>query len=315
MTTDSTVLVHAYSEVRTKESEDEDVTSIVGAHLNPDELKQIQYDIRVIRESSASIHITKSVIQNRNELLKSIIGLADLHFSGRIQEPGMFSSVAFELSLKTLNLLASFRSFLEHQDTYFKHIYGRKSAELSDYKSFVKSLADNNGLYNLFYGLRNFAQHVDMPPLGFSVSANRPEAVSVDVYLIRDQLLMPTAQWSDEMKYFIRNLDKHISIWPIIEQWDYVFWNIARKVEFYRVIPAVESATRVCAIRKQKKIDGTGMIGLWDKPQNRDEDCSLSINIMWIDEIAAEEIIHISEYQGQEYKSQMDDCLNNEDVE
>jgi hypothetical protein len=62
-----------------------------------------------------------------------------------------------------LNLLSSFRTFIDHSERRIIKSSGKDSSVYKSFKSITKELYDNRFEYRFLYKLRNYAQHFNLP--------------------------------------------------------------------------------------------------------------------------------------------------------
>lgn len=223
---------------------------------------------------------------NRDELLELMVEIG----AAFLRDPQAFNDGLDEpmakLSCKLLNLCASFRSYLEHQETHLKKKLGRSSPDWIAWRSFLTEVEGENRYYALVYGLRNYIQHVDMPPLHLSLHSDNAEEVTLSVDLVTESLLVPTAQWSAEIRDFIKSHGTRISLWNALKGWDEAFRQILdRSIEF-RIRPARSAAELILSLRNRYDVPDYGMIGIGPEPALKD-DGGITINVSWIEERAS----------------------------
>lgn len=291
-------LAHAYSQ-NNPEDQTEEPSNIfqLVADLSETERDGIKTDLSEVQKACAALHIGRAVTSNRNKFLEFLVktGMRFLNDPKAFNDG--FDATQFEMSRRLMNLCASFRAYLEHQETYFKRELGRKSPEFASWASLLKAVEQDNSSYALLYGLRNYIQHVDMPPLAMSVSSTDRESVSLSLDLMRKDLLTPTAQWSDEMRKYLSSCGEKISVWEVLEGWDEAFRAIQRKNVEFRIFPARPAAMRILNIRQQLNIPPFGMIGMMPIPTKK-ADGGISLSIEWIEEGKARTIIRVCDSLG-----------------
>ena len=274
----------------------ESLTNIdIRQRLSTVEKEAIFSDQATIRNAISSLHIGSAVMNNRNFLIESLINLGSSFLHGDYDQENFSFSHAFDISHKLLNLLASFRAYIEHQRTHFIREHGRSSNTTKGWTDFIASISASNPQYSLFLGLRNFIQHVDMPPLGFKMHSSDPDSISLNVYLIKQKLLDPNAQWSPEQRAFIAASDGQISLWNLLEAWDHEFRRILRENERIRVLPARDAAINLLSIRQRYSIPDSGRIALAPIDETNISKESFSISLQWIEEKEAGELLRICE--------------------
>ncbi|TCA01216.1 MULTISPECIES: hypothetical protein [Rhizobium] len=286
-------LFHAYSRHEPNQTSEPPVNVFNAmALLSSTERNEIDEASKIVRAAHSSLHIARAVITNRDDLLDLIVKIGATFlddpqaFSDGLNEP------LAELSCKILNLCASFRSYLEHQETHLKKQIGRSSPAWIAWRSFLTQIERDNKYYALIYGLRNYIQHVDMPPLHLSLHSGRAEEVTLSVDLMAESLLIPTAQWSSEMRDFINSYGARISLWEALKGWDQAFRLILEKGTEFRIRPARSAAEFILNVRCRYNVPDYGMLGIALEPAPKD-DGSITINISWVEERAAAALVEL----------------------
>lgn len=206
-------LFHAYSKREPDQTSEPPVNVFNAiALLSATERSELDEASRMVRAAHSSLHIARAVMNNRDELLELIVEIG----ASFLDDPQVFNDgldePITELSCKLLNLCASFRSYLEHQETHLKKQLGRSSPDWIAWRSFITQIECDNRYYSLIYGLRNYIQHVDMPPLHLDLHSDSAEEVTLSVDLVAESLVIPTAQWSPVMRHFIKSHGARISL-------------------------------------------------------------------------------------------------------
>lgn len=286
-------LFHAYSKREPDQTSEPPINVFNAiALLSEAERSEIDDASRAVRRAHSSLHIATAVVTNRDDLLDIIVNIgASFLDNPKLFNHGLNDPIA-AISCKVLNLCASFRSYLEHQETHLKKQLGRSSGEWLAWRSFISKIENENQYYSLVYGLRNYIQHVDMPPLHFNLHSENPEEVSLSVDLVAEDLLIPTAQWSKEMRDFIKSHGARISLWEALKGWDAAFHQILEKSTEFRVRPARSAAELILGLRRRYDVPDYGMIGVAPELAPKD-DGSITISINWIEERASASLIEL----------------------
>lgn len=286
-------LVHAYSKFDPKTSIDE-LSSVFNVAAQIDELRreEIILDTSAIQEACSALHVGQAVLSNRDEFLEFIFGIGLRFLNDPKSFNDGFDQDILEISRRLLNLCASFRSYLEHQETFLKRENGRNSVDYQSWRDFLATIENSNKSYALIYGLRNYIQHVDMPPLAISVHSDDRESVTLSLELIRTDLLNPSAQWSSNMRSYLRSVDGNISLYEALEGWDRAFRSILRRNQNLRVLPARGAAERILSLRESYGLPGYGMVGITPMLARPPSD-SLTLTITWIEEQKARTVLEI----------------------
>ena len=95
-----------------------------------------------------------------------------------------------------LNLLSSFRSYLDHMDKKLSNRFGKNSQLRSNFKQYCSEEYDGNFSYRFLYGIRNYAQHRGFPinhiNLGQRPSSSDPNRAEyyLNIHISRNEILM-----------------------------------------------------------------------------------------------------------------------------
>ncbi|MCD1635991.1 hypothetical protein K7H91_19715 [Martelella mediterranea] len=283
-------LVHAYS-IREHNNGMEEIENSINfvAELSYIESEELETDIRQVNSAASSLHIVRAVVANRDDLLEEFVNIGNTYLKAQGSYTISFDRGMAEISRKLLNLCASFRSYLEHQETHLKTELGRDSEGWINWRSFIGEVERKNRSYELIYGLRNYIQHVDMPPLAIELFADSPGEVSISVKLKKDKLLARGAQWSAQMRRYINSFDEGISLWRTLDEWNEAFQQIQIRGTELRIRPAGLSAKRILTLRERFGVPTGGQIGIALSPVGP-IDGEMKLSLRWIDELAAEDL-------------------------
>lgn len=99
-----------------------------------------------------------------------------------------------EVNSEILKYLASFRSFLDHWETYVNRLFGKESQEFKDFKKATGIEFDKYFSYRFIYELRNYTLHCDMPVSNVRAKLDENDIKSIDISVDREKLLS-TFKW------------------------------------------------------------------------------------------------------------------------
>lgn len=283
-------LFHVYS-AQEAEPSTEQRTNVFNAIavLSSAEKDEIVSASRTVYRAHAALHIARAVTANLDDVLDVIVEFGEAYLRDANVYNDGFDDLLAELSRKLLNLCASFRSYLEHQETNLKRL-GRSSPDWIAWRTFLSQIERDNKYYALIYGLRNYIQHVDMPPLHLNLHSENREEVTLSVDLVTGSLLIPTAQWSADMREFISTSGKFISLWEALKGWEAAFKQILHKNTDFRIQPARLPAEFILALRAKYGVPDYGMVGIAAEPVP-EANGEISIAITWIEESIAASVI------------------------
>ncbi len=109
-------------------------------------------------------------VMNLGDLQKYITAL-DLYLRNNrvliLDEPDF---IALNINRLLLNYIFSFRTYIDHLETFLKRQFGGSSQEVKDFKKLTGNFYDNHFEYRFVYKLRNYAQHCGLPMDYFSIN-------------------------------------------------------------------------------------------------------------------------------------------------
>jgi hypothetical protein len=139
---------------------------------------------------------------NSNELLKSITD-----FETKLIDKNLLIMADDVEKLNTnrllLNYLFSFRTYIDHLETFVKRTYGKNSDQTKEFKAITNKLYFENFAYKFFYNLRNYAQHCGLPIDIFEIQSS----ISNDKYSVKiiigfnvENLITKFDDWREPLK-------------------------------------------------------------------------------------------------------------------
>ena len=269
----------------------EPVTTILMLNkLSTQELSELKEKLKDIEFYDVGVGLYYSVQMNLHQLLETYIIIAKQYLESRTMDGEDVQMTGLSLSRLLLNLLSMFKSFIDHGHAALKRRFGENSIEVSEWKNRQSLEYDKSSAYRLFCNLRNYSQHVGMPPLSFSFSENSgQDGVSIEIYFDRDKLLSSYSKWSKDAKADLKNGTGLISLLSAIDEWSACFRNLARWIMDIRRQQAVPSAELITSIRKNFSIGDEGRIALMPIPANAANE--IEFRFQWMPETQALNVI------------------------
>ncbi|MNJ38312.1 hypothetical protein D3C77_331560 [compost metagenome] len=204
---------------------------------------------------------------NMQELIASVFEFAKSYLELGHMEDDILSAASFNFSRLTLNLLGMFKSFLDHGHAALVRRFGEQSEEVTSWKAAQSEQYDQSMAYRFFYNLRNYAQHVGMPPLHFSLNHDaEKEGVEVVLEFHRSELLASYNRWSKDAKADLIGGEEHIHMLPLLDDWSHCFHRLVTHIQSVRRGACLASANMIVALRSEFKIPGEGTIVLMPEP-------------------------------------------------
>jgi hypothetical protein len=209
---------------------------------------------------------------NMAELLKAVLDFAKGYLDEGYMSESVMSSASFDFSRLTLNLLSMFKSFLDHGKAALTRRFGEDSHQLRSWEKAQNVEYDASSAYRLFNNLRNYAQHVGMPPLHFSLQESvEKEGVEIVLEFYRDELLSTYSRWSRDAKLDLVNGADRIFLLPNLDEWSRCFHRLVKIIQTIRRDEVFGSAELISQIRQVHKIPDHGEIILMPEPEASDD--------------------------------------------
>jgi hypothetical protein len=125
--------------------------------------------------------------------------------------------IQLKLSRIILELMSTFKTFIDHWETSLKREYGKDSAPINSFKAATKKEYDHHFAYRFIYELRNYTQHVNLPSLNFHSSINDKNIVETHIYLNKYDLLKNYTKWKPVIKQDFTSLPENFDFIPLID--------------------------------------------------------------------------------------------------
>jgi len=137
---------------------------------------QLKNDCRTIHESYTQFVVFKYLQLNLKDYLKFINKSTKIITNEIDVRKLMNPHFILEVNKLVLNLLSSFKFFIDNGETFIKRTYGKQSMESHNYSNFLSSQYDNLFGYRFLYKLRNYSIHLGFPIEYLSYeNINRPK--------------------------------------------------------------------------------------------------------------------------------------------
>jgi|SRR5664280_704071 len=209
-------------------------------------------DNRAVSNYRDSMNLVQSVWLNVQDFTKSVVLYSSQFLQTKSLDPSQLDEIALNFSLQLLNTLSMFRSLLDHSNTALSRDFGKDSKQLCTWERAKSDHYDSSFEYRFFFKLRNYAQHVRMPPLGISFSASAGEkAISFRLDFVRDALLEERESWNKQLISDLMSRPERIPVFECLDNWSRAFWSISKVLLDLRRFAAMESAERILSYRRR----------------------------------------------------------------
>ena len=158
---------------------------------------ELREDCNLLTDYYRTKQLVEAVIFNINEYHESVSRSIKLHAKSKAVGDDKLSNEIRRIPYHILNILGTFRAFLDHTNYSLSKKYGDKSSEIKQWEEMQSRLYDTVFAYRFIYKLRNYCQHVGMPPLQiktYKSAENRSQ--KYHLLLDRDSLLEERSVWN-----------------------------------------------------------------------------------------------------------------------
>lgn len=191
-------------------------------NINQETFDEIQLDSEIIKVAYTQFVIFKNLQMNGNEYSEFLEKISDLHIGTVDIKKAHSQELLFLANRVILNLLSSFKFFLENGEVHLKRKYGKDSVESKEYSELTSKEFDNVFAYRFLIKLRNYSLHLGFPLQGLELKAEKnietplkttgSLQLSIDLDLIKkEKSLLGKIVYDD-----IKNLEEDIDLKPLI---------------------------------------------------------------------------------------------------
>lgn len=244
-------VVHTYQQADRQQEENAGGLALnIAAKVPCGDVDQFELDHKLLREFGTAEKLIQCVSINVDDLSNAIGAFGEAFLNQRTTSPKQLDEVDLHISRSLMNIMSSFRSFLDHADTYLTPKFGSPSSELIAWKTLQASEYDERFAYRFLYKLRNYVQHEGMPPLSisFSSSANT-ENVTMRIDLDRDRLLEARKTFKTRVVADLEEQPPLIPVYELMQDWVGCFQRLANAYLLGRACDAAEAARRILSLR------------------------------------------------------------------
>jgi len=169
-----------------------------------------------------------------------------------------FSVQFLDLNRLILNLLSSIRTYLDHTETRLKRTFGEASEEFKLFKKLTSECFDNHFAYRFLSKLRNFSQHCGLPTGSLSITDTK-EGHSLNLSLVRDDLLNDFDSWGSIVKPELQRQDDNFDIIPLLEKKAELLKDINEKISSSLLAKLTNQGNHLFELIKETQVKGKGI--------------------------------------------------------
>lgn len=213
---------------------------------------ELREDCNLLTDYYRTKQLVEAVIFNINEYHESVSRSIKLHAKSKAVGDDKLSNEIRRIPYHILNILGTFRAFLDHTNYSLSKKYGDKSSEIKQWEEMQSRLYDTVFAYRFIYKLRNYCQHVGMPPLQiktYKSAENRSQ--KYHLLLDRDSLLEERSVWNKTLITDLKERPEDIRLSEIVELWTLSFRDLANYLLKFKRNYVLKSAQNIVAISDQ----------------------------------------------------------------
>lgn len=228
------------------------LVKVSGENINPqmkisqEDLERIDQAKHEIFEFNREYQLLDYVNENHNSFLRELQNKINGHYnSGEVLTPFIYDEFIRFINRSLLNLLTSMRTMTDHLEARVKRTYGSESEEWKILKRLLSHAFDNEFSYCFASKLRNFVQHVGMPPIHFSLD-DKFESTHIECHVklefSRDELLNSYDSWGAVVKPRLQAQAEFFCVFEIIETLVNSLLDIYARFKKETSLPKVQEA-------------------------------------------------------------------------
>lgn len=210
----------------------------------------------------AGVDLINAVIASYSELIGAIEDASQEFFESRTLNSNKVDDISAELSRLTLNLLSIFRSFVDHGDAALTRRLGAESSEFREWKRLQSLEFDSCYAYRLFSQLRNYTQHVGMPPIHFNFFDAADHAPEARFEFHASRLLETYGKWTSPVKYDLLHGAQVISVAQAASDWFQCFVRLANSIQSMRRAIVLDAILPLATARSCYSIGRGGALAI-----------------------------------------------------
>lgn len=267
-------------------------------------IKPICYDAFIsdriaIFEYHNSLKLIQSVQLNIQEFLQSVVNYAKDFLESKDMNEEKFDLISLNFSRQLLNILSMFRSFLDHTEFSLSREFGKNSDQFLKWKSVQSAQYDSFFEYRFFYKLRNYCQHIGVPPIHISFTANiEQEGIAFRLDLQRDRLLEERSVWNKQLLNDLESLPENIPVIDLLNNWSECFRTISNELLNIKKEAAKSAAERILNHRQENNLPlDVGQLCAVFLPAMAEKPENLNLTLNWYPEKKAKELLNFDPFK------------------
>ena len=266
------------------------INVFVVCKLSKEQAASIQVAVKDLYFFTSGEDLYNCYQASMKELLRALMVFARSYFDDDMVIDDVLNKMSFDFSRLLLNLLGMFRSFIDHGSAALSRRFGEDSSELRAWEAAQSKEYDGYASYRFFHNLRNYAQHVGMPPLHFSVDDSaEQEGIAIRLNFHRDELLSSYKKWSKHARVDLQGGPEVIHLLPLLDEWSHCFHRLVKEIQSIRSEAVMASVETILSLRTQFGLPQDGTLAMMREPKVSEEG-QLDLGIRNLPELKALEI-------------------------
>nr|BFF37522.1 hypothetical protein BACT7_23840 [Tenacibaculum mesophilum] len=193
-------------------------------NISQETFDKIRVDSEILKTAYTQFVIFKNVQINGAEYSEFLDKISDLHIGTVDIKIAHSQELLFQANRVILNLLSSFKFFIDNGEVHLKRKYGKDSEIAKEFRKLTSNEFDNVFAYRFLIKLRNYSLHLGFPLQGLELKAEKniqtpikttgSLQLSIDIDLIKkEKSLLGKIVYDD-----IKNLEEDIDLKPLIAE-------------------------------------------------------------------------------------------------
>jgi hypothetical protein len=256
-------------------------------------------DIKAISEYHDSLKLVQSVQLNIQQFLEAVVHYAAEFLETEEMNEEKFDLISLSFSRLLLNILSMFRSLLDHSDFSVSREFGKESEQYLAWKKIQSEQYDSIFEYRLFYKLRNYCQHLGMPPMQISFTNSMDQdGIGFRLDLMRNKLLEEKSCWNKQLIKDLESTPEKIPVIDSLHKWGECFLRISEILLNLKREAALDTAHRIVNHRSRLNLpeDIGQLCAIWI-PKVNENPKKLNITMQWLPENQAQKLISGSAFE------------------
>ena len=187
--------------------------------LTDGEYAEIKSNIKIMNELKNTEELFILLVRNNYDIAKLIFDLAQLYLAKEPKPESVKGNFTFDFCRCLLNLMNSFKTIIDFTKFNLSREYGNDSQEVRNWENLQKECFDTYFEYRFICKLRNFCQHIGMPPVRFNVKIENEVEVKIDIRFMKNELLIDKKVWGAKVYNEIVTYKEDLNLMEILDKW------------------------------------------------------------------------------------------------